>query len=872
MRQRLLAGTAAAVLALTTLSVTMSSAETPAPSTAQPAAPETLNVDLASSTGAFYGGATGILYGLGDPGVPSQDLIAGMRPRTISQKAPDGEQHPNGDALVVADGFFAAGGTDVHIYAQDTYSKWPYQDLGIEDYISRLKPQLEKVAKRPDRDRFVWTIFNEPDGIWYQDWANKKEKFFADWTRVYRTVKSVLPKARITGIGETRYRADHLREFLAYAKANNVLPDVTTWHELGPDSLAGYRGHYEDYRNIERSLGITPRAININEYSNRRDTSVPGQMIQWMTMLEDTKVDGQLAYWSLAGNLSDQAVRAGRGNGGWWLTKWYGDLSGDTVRVTPPRPNTKDTLQGMATVQRDDAKATVLFGGTANAVNVAMTGLNSKVFGDQVDVRVAKTSWSGYEGDAQQPQTVAASRVRLKDGKATISVPGGDPLAAYQVIVTRAGLGAPPVATAPWQGSYEAESGTVENARVVVQDDGSGSWDMAMRYTASGRKDVGYMNNAGSRVTVDVEVPRNGTYRLGVFYGTNAFVGQQALYVDDAYVRDLTLPATLGWSYRGRLDSPVTLSAGKHRISLRTSGPGGFLGGRSDVTLDRFDLTEITGPERAEYPLADARRSGGTVDRGARALQVLAPGAVVLAPGQKVTTYLSAAEDGYYKLSTSWAAAGRSTLGLTLSGRRVAGGDLTAKTIGLWSGSTTVHLKAGVTEAVLSNESRISLVAGTLTQVRDAGADRLAVRVEAEAGRLVGGAAVTAGTWASGGSYVGWLGNNGTVTVARPDAVQKAGQYNLTVAYAQAEKNTGHPYNTDTITRTLVTTEDGGKATRAPYRHNYTWDGFWAETSPLDLTTRGGSLTFGNPAAWGPNVDWVQLAPLVVANTVKFGL
>jgi len=860
MRHRFLTGAAAATLVLTTLSPTAASAQT--------AAAETLRVDLASSTGAFYGGATGILYGLGDHGVPSADLIAGMRPHTISQKAPNGEQHPNGDALVVADDFFAAGGTDVHIYAQDVYSAWPYQNLGIDDYVARLRPQLEKVAARPDRDRFVWTIFNEPDGIWYSDWANKKDQFLADWTRVYRLVKSVLPNARVTGIGETRYRPDHLRDLLTYAKANNVLPDITTWHELGPDSLATYRGHYEDYRDLERELGISPRPININEYSNRRDTSVPGQMIQWITMLEDTKVDGQMAYWSLAGNLSDHAVRAARANGGWWLAKWYADLSGNTVRVTPPKPNTRDTLQGLAAVDRGDAKATVLLGGTVNPVEVAVTGLDRTVFGNQVDVRVAKTSWSGYEGDAQQPPVVAASRVRVVDGKARIAVPGGDPLAAYQVIITRAGLGAPPVATTPWQASYEAESGTVENAVVYTQDDGSGSWDMAMRYTASGRKDVGSMNNPASRVTVDVTVPRDGTYRLGVFYGTNSFVGRQALYVDDAHVANLTLPATLNWVYRGRFDTPITLTAGKHRVSMRTSGPGGFLGGASDVTLDRFDLTEITGPDRTVYALADSRRSGGAVDRGARALQVIAPGAVVLAPGGKVTTYVSATEDGYHKLSTTWAGVGPSTLGLTLSGRRVAGGDLTAKYAGVWSGGVTAHLKAGVTEVVLSNEGRTPLVIGTLTQVRDAEADRNAVRVEAEAGQLAGGAAVVSGAWASGGSYVGWLGNGGTLTIPRADAVRDPGQYDLTVAYAQAEKNTGHPYNTDTITRTLVATEQGGGTTSAPYRHNYTWDGFWPETSPIDLTTLGGPLTFGNGAAWGPNVDWLQLAPLVVANTV----
>ncbi|MGW5743635.1 hypothetical protein [Amycolatopsis sp. NPDC003861] len=120
-------------------------------------------------------------------------------------------------------------------------------------------------------------------------------------------------------------------------------------------------------------------------------------------------------------------------------------------------------------------------------------------------------------------------------------------------------------------------------------------------------------------------------------------------------------------------------------------------------------------------------------------------------------------------------------------------------------------------------------MAGTLTQVRDA-ADRNAVRVEAESGQLAGGAATATGAWASGGSYVGYLGNGGTLTIPRTSGPGRTG---LTVVYAQAENNTGHPYDTDTITRTLVATEAGGTVTRAPCRHNYTWDGFWPETSPI---------------------------------------
>ncbi|TQM85157.1 hypothetical protein FHX81_7630 [Saccharothrix saharensis] len=38
------------------------------------------------------------------------------------------------------------------------------------------------------------------------------------------------------------------------------------------------------------------------------------------------------------------------------------------------------------------------------------------------------------------------------------------------------------------------------------------------------------MDHPGSDVTVDVDVPRSGTYRLGVFHGTGGSVGRRALY------------------------------------------------------------------------------------------------------------------------------------------------------------------------------------------------------------------------------------------------------------------------------------------------------------------------------------------------------
>ena len=73
--------------------------------------------------------------------------------------------------------------------------------------------------------------------------------------------------------------------------------------------------------------------------------SVPGQLIQWMSMFESTKVQAQTAYWNYAGNLNDNMARANSANGGWWLYKWYGDGPADAlpVRLLPRLPGAERT-------------------------------------------------------------------------------------------------------------------------------------------------------------------------------------------------------------------------------------------------------------------------------------------------------------------------------------------------------------------------------------------------------------------------------------------------------------------------------------------------------------------------------------------------
>lgn len=188
-----------------------------------------------------------------------------------------------------------------------------------------------------------------------------------------------------------------------------MLPDITTWHELAPGSLSGFESNLAAYRTIETNAGISARPVNIDEYGDRRDLSVPGQMVQWMSMFERNKVYADQAYWDIAGNLDDNAAQTNIPNGDWWLLRWYAGLTGQTVKVTPPQLNVVDTLQGIASLDTGRKQAQVLLGGgTSGSANTVIQHIPSS-FGSSVNVTVERTAWSGYEERAPPPQCSPAA-------------------------------------------------------------------------------------------------------------------------------------------------------------------------------------------------------------------------------------------------------------------------------------------------------------------------------------------------------------------------------------------------------------------------------------------------------------------------------
>lgn len=577
------------VVALTSLAVALPAI--PANAASQ------LVVDLGLNTGALRYGATGFLYGLGDEGIPNETMLAAIRPQVTAQKAPDGLQHPNGDALRIAPMFKRAGGREVQIYMQDIYPNWPYDNLGINDYLSKVDALTRKVVADPSRSMYMYVPFNEPDLIWY---SGNLSRFLNDWRTVYRRIRSIDPGARIAGPNFASYRSGDLRTFLTYARDNGVLPDVMTWHELGNDFFTGWDSHYNDYRSIEAGLGISPRPININEYARSSgDLGVPGNLVQYVAKFERSKVDACLAYWTTAGGLNDLVTRNNQATGAWWLYKWYGELSGNTVAVTSPSVS----HQGLAAYDAGKKQARVIFGGNNPAsatydTDVVVRGVSA--LGSSVHVTVWGVDSSGTNPSGG-PYVVREGDYTASGGQITVALTGLRGTSAYHMIITpNRDLGTVGAAT-----RYQAEYARIDGSARITYGGNTG-------YTGTYFVE-GYGASTTASTKFVVTAPGDGYYNVGLRYSAGPYSGAPAnrsirLRLNGSDLTDLALPGTPDWNSWNTVTTKVFLPAGISRIEVNA-----YAGDNRDaINVDHLDVNPTSGTITTYQAEASTNTLSGT--------------------------------------------------------------------------------------------------------------------------------------------------------------------------------------------------------------------------------------------------------------------
>lgn len=928
-------------------------------------APQHLTVHCAKDTGPFRGGATGTLYGLGDQGSPTDTILRGALIENTSQKPPFGKQHPSGDALAIERQYFATGGSELGIYIQDYYPEWPYDSYnrpgdtvtytldvlpddprygtasdganGRWDYAEITELVMNSLLSNTQYpDKYLFIPFNEADmDNWYKSEDDEQapifEQFLNDWDDIYELIQRIwndyrngtasckvrptLDHARVAGPGDHKWRPKRTRRFLEHTAAHGTLPDVFVWHELGKESLRDYRSRYRDYRTIERECGIDPLPVNITEYGEMRDMSVPGQLIQWQAMFEDTKVQAETAFWGYSGNISDNMARANNANGGWWQFKWYGDLRGSrTVEVHSDTPSAADSLQGIAAVDDSGPKLTVLFGGANDSnedqvrnvganipVTVHIDGLDERGFGSFADVEVRQNAYVGPDGVSDVPNVVFSQQaIAIEHGTVSITVPSADRYASYQLILTPHGDVHEPVDDGKhgrWQTAFEAEDMEVHGATIVSISPWTKEWGDFM---VSGNRMVSEFG-AHSEAIWPIDVPRDGMYRLQLIGGNPGFPTSLPVDVDNEYRATLhfgaqcsTMPSSV-MLHRESAEAVIGLTQGRHLIR--------FGGSDRTMSLDKALLTFVGRNDGAldhvAYPANQFRLSKGACLDFSR---TGARGFVNLNQGE-ATVFVQAWQAGHHDITVELQAPSETSVALRINRQDV--GTLTGEDDRLVAHTIRAALAEGINAIdcmAIGNGAMIRRI--TVSRPRTC---ETPLRFTADDVRLEGGAHIVASPIcnASEHRYIAGLGNQfvtdesgleGTGDRRRvvildknntPKVIERnkgvatiasgsvpAGRYLVDVSFSNGAIIAEHNYDPEIIDTGLQIRQHGKEVARSAFRFTFTAENFMH--GYLYVTTDGSELSFGNWDRCGdrlavvsqgvaPNIDALTFFPVVGA-------
>jgi hypothetical protein len=404
-----------------------------------------LSVQLSNQYRPVTHAASGSLYGLASDGKPADSLIGPTHPFMFTQMAPNGQQLPNGatsptgDALKVA-AAAARAGAKVTIRMPDTYPNFPYKWVSLADWYSRVDAMITATSSSGANNIYAYEIWNEPNWTW--DTANAGS-FNTGWQNTYQRIKAKDTTTKIMGPSISIWDQAFMQSFLSYCKTNNCLPDIVSWHELGdangvarpryiPTSVAAYRA-------LETSLGIAKRPISIDEYGVVAEEGVPGSMIRYVAQFERQGVESAcIAFWHGAGQLSDLITSGGKSNGGWWLFKFYGDMSGSMAMTTPPTTTaTALGLDGIASIDAAAKNVQVVFGGGSGDSAVTIQGFSAApFFGCTAHVKAETTPWNGVNSAVAAPTTLFETDYPISNGQIIVTISAMNVSSGYRLTIT----------------------------------------------------------------------------------------------------------------------------------------------------------------------------------------------------------------------------------------------------------------------------------------------------------------------------------------------------------------------------------------------------------------------------------------------------
>ena len=818
----------------------------------------TMVFDAGEKTGAVMKGASGYLYGIAENGVPSKEMVESLDITTISQKVPGGLQHPIGDMDDAAEMLDKTAYQVV--YLQDVYDTWYYlhdeimtarsegtydwQALLDNDYLPRVAQVTQELKDKPYADKLVYCLYNECDnGVWFGEsqkddnpdnaygvWCDYneqgRENFNQAWRQTYQLVKSIHPEALIGGPGFCDYNKDELEAFLSFCKDNDCLPDIMIYHELGVDTVRFFDEHIAEYRALEQALGMQKLPIIITEYGMMSENGYPGTMAQIITQFETEKVYGDNAYWRLADNLNDNCADDNSPNAQWWLMRWYTDMKGQTVKginrdyLSSNMENyfkyDLDALSfggftGVASLSDNGEEIDVIAGGGNRRSKVVLKHLNQTALkGKNVQITVEETVYQGLYGIVSKP--VLLQQYTVKAGnRISIDLGETDAANAYHIVAKVVDETQDDYQCQNRPQRFEFEEGTLLGNAYLYNSYAPASGGN----NPDGNDLVGGMEQEGDGVELTFTVPEDGDYDLNIVYGkandgatADERIAAEVNVTLDGDLVSVELDNTIRSEYTSCYQFGMyTLSKGTHKLKVEHGASGTYV-------LDSL----VVSPKEENTALAILTDEDRTT--------------------QSVQSFLTVApEDGYYRVKTA-----QSAETLTLDGT----------VIQLADNEACIYLKRGLNYLDVDGGAPQAL---TLT----AATETAALTLDEP---LLSGTAII-----KDGVLQGITSESGAAAYRL--TAETAGDYRVTLTYANNEEGGVHDYNVDLVEEYVTVNVNGEKVQNVFCRSTYSWDTFKTVTFTVSLQQgenilvfkNDGSHRFNNRAATAPRMQSVGVYP-----------
>ncbi|GAB3970437.1 RICIN domain-containing protein [Actinoallomurus acanthiterrae] len=405
------------------------------------AADTSVTVDFATAGGAPTYHASGMIYGMTPDGsLPQDHFFKDIKWHFM--RAGGAQLNSGGYATSLADyqtrwnatlaqykRTVALGGTFVllphDLWGADgtTSQGWP-GDNGNWTLFDNFVTQLINDVKANNMT-VEWDLWNEPDGRGF--WGASQAQYLQMWSRFYARVRAAFPGQLVVGpsmAGQPTSSNTWWTTYLNYVKANNVAPDIYSWHDEPADPVPGAASA----NSTLSAAGLSnTRPYQINEYAALSQQN-PGGGAWYIGRLERIGADGLRGNWASGTNLHDYEANLLTKTGSqylplgeWFMYRYYGSQTGNIVNLIPGTGT-----DGLATKDNTAGNAKILLGSNGNTGNVTvnLTGLNttSVVANGQVRAVVQRIPYNNGAA-VTGPTTISDTTLAVANNAASVSIP-----------------------------------------------------------------------------------------------------------------------------------------------------------------------------------------------------------------------------------------------------------------------------------------------------------------------------------------------------------------------------------------------------------------------------------------------------------------